>query len=88
MKITYYTHHPEESKSRRVVVGQNLVGIRLLSLEIDSDEELVQLLSEKGRTWAQKSLRFGLISRFMKPVDILQTEKETHWGSDCDMCKL
>lgn len=82
MKITYYTHRPEEAKTRRVVVGQQLVGLRLLSFEIDSEEELVQLLSEKGRAWAQKSLRFGLVSRFMKPVDVLQTEKDSNWGSD------
>ncbi len=82
MKITYYTHRPEDYKTRRVVVGQQVVGLRLLSFEIDSEEELVQLLSEKGRAWAQRSLRFGLPGRFMKPVDILVTEKESNWGSD------
>ncbi len=82
MRITYYTHRPEDYKQRRIVVGQNVVGIRLLSFEIDSEEELVQLLSERGRAWAQKSLRFGLPRRFMKPVDILVTEKESNWGSD------
>ena len=70
MKITYYTHKPEECKTRRIVVGKQLVGLRLLSFEIDSEEELTQLLSEKGIEWAKKSLRFGLQNRFMKPEDI------------------
>lgn len=80
MKITYYTHKPEECKTRWITVGHKLVGLRLLSFEIDSEEELRNLLSERGVEWAKRNLRFGFESRLMKPADILN--KESNWGSD------
>jgi len=62
MVITYYTHKPEESKTRTVQVGSKLVGIRLLSATIESQEELNSLLSEKGIEWAQRNMRFRMVS--------------------------
>ena len=64
MIINYYTHKPEENKTRRVAVGSTLVGIRLLGATIESNEELNDLLSEKGILWAQRNMRFRMANPF------------------------
>ncbi len=62
MIITYFTHKPEDSKTRTVQVGSKLIGIRLLTATIESQEELNLLLSEKGIEWAQRNMRFRTVS--------------------------
>ena len=81
MKITYYTHKPEDCKSRKVVIGQKLVGIRLLSFEIESSQELEELLSEQGVKWAKQHLRFGYIHQPIH-TKTLGINHESNWGSD------
>lgn len=76
MIITYFTHSPYENKTRRVFIGNKLVGIRLLSATVESNDELELLLSDKGREWAKRNMRFT-------PQPLLsQNTKESHWGSD------
>ena len=58
MIIEYYTHRPELSKIRTIQVGNHCIGIRMLEVVITNQEELDQLLTEKGITWAKKNLRF------------------------------
>lgn len=60
MKIKYFTHKPEEAKERHVRFGQCIVGVRLLELTLESNEELYELFTEKGSSWAKKHLRFKM----------------------------
>jgi len=39
-----------------IQVGSTVVGLRFLSLVIESTEELHQLLSPKGQEWAKRNL--------------------------------
>ena len=76
MKITYFTHSPLEYKTKTIYVGQKIIGLRILSLEIESQIELETLLSEKGSEWAKKHLKFNTYTK-LTPI-----EKESNWGSD------
>ena len=70
MKITYYTHKPEEHKSRNISIGQKVVGVRLLSLEITNQQELHQLLKQfsKGEDLpSQPNLTDNKIAHFKNP---------------------
>ena len=79
MRITYYTHRPEDYKTKELKIGSHVVGLRLLNLEISSNKELEELLTEEGVKWAKRNLRFSLRKeREQYPIE----EKESHWGSD------
>jgi len=89
MKITYYTHKPEESKTRRVQVGSKLIGIRLLTATIESQKELDELLSDKGIEWAGRNMRFKLepttpLKDTAEVAEVTMTDnrRESNWGSD------
>lgn len=89
MIITYYTHRPEENKTRRVQVGSKLVGIRLLTATIESQKELDELFSDKGVEWARRNMRFKLEPTLPSPgtavlaeSNLTDNRRESHWGSD------
>ena len=68
MIINYYTHKPEESKTKHVYVGSKLVGIRLLSVTLETQEELNLLLTEKGIEWARRNMRFKMQPTLPSPA--------------------
>lgn len=79
MKITYYTHRPEDYKTKELRIGTHVIGLRLLNLEISSNKELEEFLSEEGIKWAKRNLRFTLRKeKEHNPVE----QKESNWGSD------
>lgn len=80
MIITYYTHKPEENKTRRIQVGNKLVGIRLLTVTIESQKELDELFSDKGIKWARRNMRFKLEPTLPSPA--MAEAVESKWGSD------
>ena len=86
MRITYYTHKPEEYKSRHITIGSKLVGLRVLEFSIDNAEELDLLLSEEGVKWAKKHIIFSKSdTRYKHPQVVLKEfkqQKESNWGSD------
>ncbi len=63
MKIKYFTHKPEEAKERHIHFGQRIVGLRLLELTLESNEEFHELFTEKGSSWAKKHLRFQMTTQ-------------------------
>lgn len=84
MKITYYTHKPEQSKTKELKIGSHVVGLRLLALEINSNKELEELLTEDGVKWAKRNLRFGRTPQDQNPVEsnLTDNRRESNWGSD------
>ncbi len=84
MKITYYTHKPENFKTKELKIGSHIIGLRLLALEINSNKELEEFLSEEGVKWAKRNLRFGRIPQDQNPVEsnLTDNRRESNWGSD------
>lgn len=89
MKITYYTHKPEENKTRRIQVGSKLIGIRLLTATIESQKELDELFSDNGVKWARRNMRFKLepTTPFKNTAEVAESNltdnrRESNWGSD------
>ncbi len=80
MKIQYFTHNPLNPKERNITFGQKVIGVRLLKLEISSQEDLDLLLSKEGSEWAKKHLRFSGVKYTSDKLLTLPTE--SNWGSD------
>lgn len=72
MKIVY-RNRVSETITRDTLVGYKLVGVRLDSVIIESQEELNTLLTPQGIEWARRNLNF-------KPISYVA--KESNWGSD------
>lgn len=71
-----------ETITRECVVGQKLVGLRIIQMIFEHSSELYALTTEKGQYWLKEHARRVMKYSVKEPVTTLNSPKESNWGSD------